>query len=226
MPAYFSYDVILNKTEAKPFLPGIEVIEIGKPVLSEYDFNCLDKSIWIVDFRNQQVDKNGHLPYSVNLMTEMKFETWLGSIIQPHEPFYLTGDDDVNLLEVIKRTAAIGYETQIVGAFVIGYTNVKMGKLNVEKFSTHQQEYTIIDVRNRTEVRDHPIFENSLNIPLAELRGLIGQIPLEKPLVVHCTSGFRSAAGSSIIQSSINNKAKVFDLGEAIKVFLPQEIDH
>ncbi len=55
---------------------------------------------------------------------------------------------------------------------------------------------------------------------MGELREHINEIPTDKPIVVHCASGFRSAAGSSLIQSELNGKVKVFDLGEAVKDFI------
>jgi rhodanese-related sulfurtransferase len=37
--------------------------------------------------------------------------------------------------------------------------------------------------------------------------------------VVHCAGGYRSAAASSLLQSALKDKVKVYDLGEAIKDF-------
>jgi rhodanese-related sulfurtransferase len=54
---------------------------------------------------------------------------------------------------------------------------------------------------------------------LHELRERTNEIPVNKPIVVHCAAGYRSAAGSSIIQSKLNEKAQVFDLGEDVKKF-------
>ncbi|MEO8886913.1 MAG: rhodanese-like domain-containing protein [Mucilaginibacter sp.] len=43
------------------------------------------------------------------------------------------------------------------------------------------------------------------------------EIPINKPFVVHCAGGYRSAADSSILQNAFGDKIKVLDLGEAIK---------
>jgi len=55
---------------------------------------------------------------------------------------------------------------------------------------------------------------------LAEVRARVDEIPTDKPVVVHCASGYRSAAGSSLIASKLNGKVKVFDLSEAIKEYI------
>ena len=91
--------------------------------------------------------------------------------------------------------------------------------IDVEEFKQHQEDYTIVDVRNTSEVKEGKPFENSLSIPLAELRNKVNEIPTDKPIVVHCAGGYRSAAASSIIQSTIKQPVQVFDLGDAIKQF-------
>jgi rhodanese-related sulfurtransferase len=55
---------------------------------------------------------------------------------------------------------------------------------------------------------ENKIFPNSLSIPFGELRDNVDKIPVDKPIVVHCTSGNRSAAGSSLIHSSLSEKLR------------------
>ncbi|MGZ3776664.1 MAG: protein-tyrosine phosphatase family protein, partial [Mucilaginibacter sp.] len=50
---------------------------------------------------------------------------------------------------------------------------------------------------------------------LPELRERLNEIPTDKPIVVHCAAGYRSAAATSIIACNIKN-VPVYDLGEAI----------
>ena len=179
----------------------------------------LDKSLWIVDTRTEVDFKKGHLPHSINLMEVGKFETWLGSIIKPGENFYLASESKAQLQTMLERTAAIGYESQVQEGFVIEGGIVKEEKINVDEFKNKQQEYTIVDVRNSSELKEGKIFKNSISIPLAEIRNRINEIPTDKQIVVHCAGGYRSAAASSLILSHLNSSVIVFDLGEAIKQF-------
>ncbi len=219
VPAYFPFDVELNRTGAPSFKESIEKVKLGKKIKSAEDAQRLDKVLWIVDIRKESEFKKEHLPNSVNLMEGAKFETWLGSIIMPGEKFYLAGESEEQVQKLIERTAAIGYEPQIQEAFVIDYGDQKTEKLDVEEFKDHQENYTIVDVRNSSEVAENKIFGNSIAIPLAEIRNRVAEIPTHKPIVVHCAGGYRSAAASSLIQSKLKDAAKVFDLGEAIKQF-------
>ncbi len=218
IPAYFPYDVELNRKGAAAFGKSIASVNIIENAGKDLEAS-LDKTVWIVDVRNEKDFKENHLPHSINLMENGKLETWLGSIIKRNEPFYLTGNSKEQLQRAIERAAAIGYETNIAGAFVTSNSTVKEPEIDLELFKKHTADYTIVDVRNTSEVKSKVIFPNSIHIPLAEVRERVAEIPTNKPIVVHCAGGYRSAAASSLIQASINGKTSVFDLGEGIKQF-------
>jgi rhodanese-related sulfurtransferase len=147
-------------------------------------------------------------------------ETWIGSIIAPGEKFYLVAENETALNEVISRIAKIGYESQIELAISGNIGNTASTDFAIEKFKTDKNAFTIVDIRNPSEIKSRKIFENPVEIPLYELRERLDEIPTDKPIVVHCETGFRSAVGSSIIRSKANGKTPVFDLGEAVKNFI------
>ena len=89
--------------------------------------------------------------------------------------------------------------------------------VDVETVRQHPEQFTIVDIRNRAETKV-PVFENALLIPLPELRERAHEIPTDKPVLVHCAGGYRSAAGASIVQAALPG-AEVLDLGEAITEF-------
>ena len=219
IPAYFPYDVEINRKGAAPFKASVEAVIIGSPIESQSDVDTLDKTIVIVDARKEKEYKKGHLHNSINLMEGAKFETWLGSIIKPGEQFYLAGESKDQLQKLIERAAAIGYEPQIKEAFVLEYAAQSEPLIDLDAFKKNLDNYTIVDVRNSSEVKEGKPFKNSISIPLPEVRDRVNEIPTDKPIVVHCAGGYRSAAGSSIIKSVLNGKTGVFDLSEAIKEF-------
>ncbi len=219
IPAYFPHDVEMNRVGAPAFRAGIEKIKIDKPVSSAEEASVLNKNLWIIDARGEKDFKEQHLDRSINLMEDGKFETWLGTIIKPGEKFYLTGGSEEQLEKLFERIAAIGYEEQVEKAFVLEYGEKRTGALDVKEFKEDLEDYTIVDVRNPSEVETKKIFEDSIAIPLSELRSRIGEIPVGKPIVVHCAGGYRSAAGSSLIASKLNGNAVVYDLGEKVKEF-------
>ncbi|MEN0057052.1 MAG: MBL fold metallo-hydrolase [Mucilaginibacter sp.] len=213
VPHYFGYDVDLNKSGAPAFQQSVDAIErlnIEAP---------LGKDTVIIDARPKQQFRNGHLKGAINLQNGGKFETWLGSILQPTELFYLLAETESDLDMLIKKAAKIGYEQNIKAA-LLPLTNAKAVSrdLDLNNFKTNLDEYTIVDVRNPNEVKEGLIFKNAINIPLPELRERINEIPTDKPIVVHCAAGYRSAAASSIVDAEIQ-QVPVYDLGEVIIEF-------
>ena len=218
VPQYFPYDVELNRKGATALQESITKIKIGE-TFNQNSNPDLDKTLWAIDTRKEADFKDGHLPHSINLMEDGKFETWLGSIIKPAEKFYLAGESKEQLQRMMIRAAAIGYETAIAETIVVKSGNVQEAEIDVELFKNHSADYTIVDVRNVSEVKEGKIFANSISIPLAEVQNRINEIPTDKSIVVHCGGGYRSAAASSLIHAKLNGKVNVFDLGEAVKQF-------
>lgn len=213
VPKYFGYDVDLNKQGAPDFNPCVNAV----PRL-ETDFE-LDPQNLIIDTRPQAEFRKGHLPGAINLLDGLKFETWLGSIVGPEENYYLIAQDEETLGKLIAKAAKIGYETNIAGALVaktLGEETSPETELNV--FEQNPDSFTIVDIRNTGEVKTRQIFPNAIAIPLPELRERAHEIPTDKPIMVHCAGGYRSAAGASIIRQEVKDQP-VYDLSEAITKF-------
>ena len=219
IPKYFPFDVGVNKKGADSYATSISKVQQRESVTCAGCANSLNPDVLIIDTRPQEQFKKAHLRNAINLMNDTKFETWLGSIVNPDEQFYLIAENETILSELIERTAKIGYEKQILLAFVMDFGNASMELFDSEELKTNQDAYTIIDIRNHSEVKTNKIFANAIHIPLHELRERTNEIPLSNPIVVHCAGGYRSAAGSSIIKSKLNGTSQVFDLSEAVKQF-------
>ncbi len=212
IPKYFGYAVEMNKTGAPHFAESISNIKL----LTEG--TSLPEDALVIDTRPNAEFNRGHIPGAIHIMNGAKFETWLGSIIGPDERFFLVAESKSEANELIEKSAKIGYEQFILGAAVrpTGMTE-KTDSFDVEKFKENPDAYTIVDIRSREEFQNSPIFEQSINIPLQELRERVEEIPEGKPILVHCSGGYRSAAGSSIIDK--NKETTVFDFGDKIKDF-------
>ena len=215
IPKYFTFDVALNKHGAIALQTALTGITVKKPVK-------LNSKLFIIDARPEKEYKKGHLHGSINIQDGGKFETWLGSILAPGETFYLVAENEEKLKQLISKTAKIGYETFIEAAFVFENGSKKTADLDLPHFADYPEQYTIVDIRNEAEAKVRPVFKSAILIPLHELRERLADIPFDKPIVVHCAGGYRSAAGSSIVANAFETKTKVLDLGDAIKNFLPE----
>ncbi|MFI2743171.1 rhodanese-like domain-containing protein [Zhouia sp. PK063] len=213
IPSYFGYNVAINKA-------GAENIRIAKAAV-HFSMNAIEKAM-VVDVRSEENFKRGHLKGSINIQAtseNSKFETWLGAIIKPEESFSLVIEHPADLEVMLERVAKIGYEKQLKSIITLVNENlVKSEKLNLNDFEQHPENYTIVDIRSESEINEGKFFESSLAQPLNELRDTVKNIPIHKPIVVHCAGGYRSAAGSSIIERVVKNQ-KVYDLSDHIHDF-------
>ena len=215
VPKYFGHNVKLNKQGAPSFEDSIRAVPHPNSGAA------LEPGVLIIDTRPAVKFRAGHLPGAINLQDGDKFETWLGSIVGPAEPFYLLADTQIGLDVVVRKTAKIGYEGNIKGALLAPLTQPNTGStVDVAQVRQHPEAFTIVDVRNRAEAKV-PVFENALLIPLPELRERAHEIPDDKPILIHCAGGYRSAAGASIVQAA-RPGAEVLDLGEAVLEFQGQ----
>jgi hydroxyacylglutathione hydrolase len=214
VPKYFSSNVALNKQGAPAYEESLRRIPRLSPEAP------LEPGVLVVDSRDQLKFKNRHIKGALNLMDGPKFEIWLGSIVGPDEPFYLIAEDEETLQKLLSKAAKIGYEKNIKGAMVHSTPGDEHDLFIIlEHFKAAPQTYTIVDVRNRSEVKQGKIFEHALPIPLHQLRERAAEIPTDKPVVVHCAAGYRSAAAFSILDSQLQG-TRVYDLGGAVKDFM------
>lgn len=212
VPKYFGYDVMLNKKGAPAYSASIAAI----PTLNRLDERTSDTLT--VDSRPSGHFKAGHLPGAINIPDGLRFETWLGSIVHPGEAFQLLAEDAQQLKLTLAKTAKIGYEQQLIAQAVATDGPQRSPVFDLAHFTGNQQDYTIVDIRNRQEAGTHQIFDGSINIPLPDLREQVQLVSGAKPIVVHCAGGYRSAIGSSILAAALPD-AVVFDLGTHITDF-------
>jgi len=213
IPSYFGYNVDINKS-------GAENIRKTKSYVA-FRLNTIVEGL-IIDTRAESDFKKGHLSGSINIQATSendKFETWLGSIVAPKESFHLVIDSVKDLDEILERVSKIGYETQLQSIITLSEEGlVKSATLNLEDFKNNPSNYTIVDIRNQSEISDGKFFERAIPHPLNELRDTMSEIPTSKPIVVHCAGGYRSAAGSSILERGLQDTT-IFDLSEHVKKF-------
>jgi rhodanese-related sulfurtransferase len=213
IPSYFGFNVDINKAGAESLEPAIRSIPFKKEATA---------TSLIVDMRDEATFKKGHLAGSINIQAiseNAKFEKWLGTIIKPKEEFTLVIDKESSKNYMINRVTKLGYEKQLKEVITLTDKNLVTSKeLDLKDFKSNPENYTIIDIRNAGEIEEKSFFETSQLHPLNNLRKSAKSISTDKPIVVHCAGGYRSAAGSSILDSQLKG-ATVYDLSEAINDF-------
>ena len=215
IPHYFGYNVDLNKTGAATLRNAVADIPFS---LFESELNG---DALVIDTRSEADFKKGHKRNSFNIMAlkpEHKFETWLGAIVKPEEEFSVVVSNAAHAHEVLDRIAKIGYESQVKRVITLESNfGLTQELIDLKAFKQDPKAFTVVDIRNTSETESGKFFDHAWTIPLHELRERTGEIPTEKPIVVHCAGGYRSAAGSSILADAL--KTPVYDLGEAVNEF-------
>lgn len=213
IPSYFGFNVDTNKAGADNLEPALKEIPFKEKTTA---------TGLIIDVRDDASFKNGHLKGSINIQAvsdTSKFETWVGAIVSPNEAFTLVIDDQKHMPKLLNRLAKIGYEKQVKQVITLPEGPLeKTPELSLSDFKNNPDHYTIVDIRNRSEIDAGKIFDTALAQPLYDLRTTAKTLPTNKPIVVHCAGGYRSAAGCSILENELEG-VKIYDLCEAIGQF-------
>ncbi len=215
VPQYFPYNVEVNKQGAPALEESIQAVRIA-----DYGYTP-DSGAVIIDTRDEATFKLGHLDGALNIQDGDKFETWLGALVAPRTSYFLIAKDRKALDTVMRKAAKIGYESFIKAAIPMRESDAEasLSPVPLKDLRKHPEAFTIVDVRNASEVKDGKIFSSAQAIPLPELQDRVGEIPTDKPIVVHCAGGYRSAIATSIIAAQTEG-TQVYDLSEAVNDFM------
>lgn len=214
IPQYFLYDVQLN-------IKGVPDEAKTKNQIQALPTNYQpEPDALVIDGRPENIFKQSFVSGAVNIQLGSKFETWLGSVVPPQQSFYLVAANQEAVDQLVNKAAKIGYDQFIKGTFVYDRTDGShLQAFDASNFNPASGQYTIIDVRTPKEFHDEPIFNGAINIPLSDLAERVKDIPTDKPVLVTCASGYRSAAGTSIVKK-YRPDAPVYDLGKAVNNYI------
>ncbi|MFD2598752.1 rhodanese-like domain-containing protein [Sphingobacterium corticis] len=217
IPAYFPFAIEVNRRGADNLENSITKIPAITAIPDQSNADI------VVDTRSSDDFRKAHIKGALNIPIRNKWETWLGTIVHPEEKFYLIVENEKSVETTLETISKIGYETLVKGVIVHNPVNaVKSLDFNQDDFDHNRSTYQILDVRTKEEAQAKPIFNETDVIPLQKLREQISSLDADKPIVIHCASGYRSAIATSLIQRYLP-KATVIDMGNKIKKYTPTE---
>ena len=172
----------------------------------------LDDGATVVDTRPWAEFAVGSIPGTINVPLTKSFTTWAGWLLPYDRPFYLIVDDASThaIDEAVHDLAMIGLD-QVAGFFgaaVIDAWTAEHRELATVPQMTSRELATalltasvsVVDVRGAAEwAAGH--LPGVPNIPLGYLTDRIGELPTDRPMVVHCQSGSRSAIAASVLRA-------------------------
>ncbi len=160
----------------------------------------------IIDMRDWDAYRNGHLPGALSFPMSNSFNTDAGSLIDADEDIYLLLDEHM-LDEVIRDLIRVGLDRIKGWCSIDDLVKIDSGTLvGLEEIDAHEAKRMIdsnsvevLDVRRATEFGDGHI-PGAVNIAHTRLASRIDEVPTNSRLLVHCRSGKRSARASSFLQ--------------------------
>ncbi|HET9464858.1 MAG TPA: rhodanese-like domain-containing protein, partial [Gemmatimonadales bacterium] len=154
----------------------------------------------------------GHIPGTINIPLNRSFTTWAGWLIPYDREFYLVVNDQCAhcLDEAVRDLAMIGLDlvaghfgTEAVAAWAadrneLGTVPQITSKELAERLA--DGDIAVLDVRGHSEWEAGHL-PGVPNIPVGYLAQRLDEVPRNKPLVLHCESGARSAIAASLLQA-------------------------
>ncbi len=189
---------VLHSLPAPPYMPANRLAHL------------LGIDAVIVDTRPSAAFASIHVPGTINIPHDGSFVNWAGWLLEYDEPFYLIADParvaEINrdLITIGLDNAAGYFDPSAIDAWgesgqsLQSYAVANPGEI-AGRFE--QGEVTVVDVRARSEW-DEGHIPGAQHIMLGYLPERLAEIPADKPVVVQCQTGNRSAIGASILQAN------------------------
>jgi hydroxyacylglutathione hydrolase len=203
-PDYFSQDAEINRQGAPALSALPELTAISAAELSK----LLEESVIALDVRPNDQYAAGHVPGSVNIALSGQFASWAGAMLGLSSRPVLIADSDEQISEARMRLARIGLEAErgylkdgIGGWKSAGFELAVLPQISPRELSERlrQEEIDVLDVRREPEWFAGHI-EGANWWPLDRFKIAPPEIHLDRPLAVHCKSGYRSVIACSLLE--------------------------
>jgi hydroxyacylglutathione hydrolase len=207
-PAYFADMKRMNR-EGPAILNGMpHVPEVPVHALPDH----MERGAVVVDTRHPGAFAEGHLQGTINIPLDRTFNTWAGWLIPFERDIYLITDGvwEGALGEAVRDLAMIGLDRVVghVPAAALeswqaeGASRGTIIMMNVEQLYERMGsgEVAVVDVRGASEWQAGHL-PGVPNIPVGYLLERRDELPQDRPLVLQCRSGARSAIAASVLQA-------------------------
>jgi rhodanese-related sulfurtransferase len=161
----------------------------------------------VLDTRDPSDFARAHLAEAVNVGLSGSYATWCGTLLDRERALVIVADPGREQ-DAAARLRRIGFEN------VAGYADGGMRAFEpfpdriahvdrvtpatlAERLESDEPPL-VVDVRTQREWCERRIAE-TINVPLMGLAEQFDQLPTDRPLVVHCEEGYRSAIAASLL---------------------------
>ena len=225
-PGYFVYDAVRNRQE-RPALDQTMHTALQALPLPQV-LQLQQSGAQLLDVRDAIDFAGASLKGTLQIGLQGKYATWCGSLLNHDDPIVVIGDD--NEQEAVMRLGRIGFDN-VAGYLQDGMQALQqhpefvqtVPRITAAALARQQQHVPtfVLDVRSEKEYAIVHL-QGSSNVPLTHLRERLHQIPADRPVVVHCEGGYRSAIACSILLQA--GRTNVSDLVGGIKAWIATKL--
>lgn len=207
-PAYFAEMKRINR-DGPPVLGGFRrPARLGVEAVVER----LEAGAPVVDTRSAAAFAGSHIPGTINIPYNRSFATWVGWLL-PYDAdlTILVHEREPNRVDrIVRDLAMIGLDRVAgwVGTEVLeewsaaGRSLERVPQMTVAELAKRLErgDVAVLDVRGRTEWEAGHL-PGVTNIPVGHLTGRLDELARDRPLVLQCESGARSAIAASVLRA-------------------------
>lgn len=167
----------------------------------------------VVDTRSAAEYAAGHAPGTLNIPLDGSFTTWAGWLLPYDRDVYLLVDDAgcSHCIETAVRDLAMIGLDRVAG--IVGTDALRARTAAGRPLATVAQttpaeaaamvargDATVVDVRGHAEWEAGHL-PGVANIPVGALVDRLDELPTDRPVIVHCQGGARSAIAASVLEA-------------------------
>jgi len=225
-PEYFLQDAEINREGAPTLSDLVELPPISAGELK----SKLAEGIVALDVRPGDQFASGHVPGSINIALSGQFASWAGAVLGLSARPVLIADSRDQLSEARLRLARVGIENvrgYLSGGIEAwkhaGFALSELPQITVQVLLDRLQSHAsqVLDVRREPEWQAGHI-EGAAWWPLDNFKISPPEIDRDRPIAVHCKSGYRSMIACSLLQragfSNVTNVIGGFDAWQQAKL--------
>jgi hydroxyacylglutathione hydrolase len=161
-----------------------------------------------VDCRSPEAFGSGHVPRALNVGLGPSFPTWFGSVVPFDAPVLLVLEQASDLWDACWSMLRIGYalpQGWLAGAMFAWRTSGR-AIAALPQWTAHdlrrqlerEGDLVVLDVRQPQEWMAGHI-DRARHLTGAQLLERAGEVPMDRPVAVICSSGYRSSVAASLL---------------------------
>jgi len=201
-PAYFARMKVLNR-DGPPLLPADRRL---RRLTSGEITGSISGDDTVIDLRNRWEFASRHLPGTINIPLTKSFVNWSGWLVDPDRSIALIADHEGQVSEATQGLASIGLD-DVQGYLLLEdrTDGATLGSTQTIDWPTaelarREEDALLVDVRSLAEWNTGRV-PGARRVHLGELTSKTDELPEDRPILLHCKTGHRSAIGTSLLAS-------------------------